>query len=105
MSPALIEKVRSGVTDGNGSYRIIDLPGGTYTVTFALSGFSTTKREGIELEGSFAATVNAELRVGSLAETVTVQGESPIVNIQSAVQEDVMRRDVITSLPISRDWC
>ena len=103
-SPALIEKIRSGVTDGNGAYRIIDLPGGTYTVTFTLSGFTTTKREGIELEGSFAATVNGELRVGSVAETITVRGEAPIVNIQSAVQEDVMRRDVITSLPIARDW-
>src|SRR5436305_14902851 len=55
-SPALIEKVRSAVSDGSGQYRITELLPGTYTVTFALTGFSTVKREGIELSGSFAAT-------------------------------------------------
>src|SRR5688572_15161535 len=68
-SPALIEKVRSVVTDGTGRYRIDILPPGTYVVTFALPGFSTVKREGIELTGTFTATVDAELRVGALAET------------------------------------
>src|SRR5688572_16730249 len=76
-SPALIEKIRTAVTDGTGQYRIEDLRPGTYTVTFALSGFSTFKREGVELTGSFTATVNADLRVGALEETVTVTGESP----------------------------
>jgi len=102
--PALIERVRTGVTDGRGFYRIIDLPGGTYTVTFTLSGFTTYRREGIQLEGSFTATVNADMRVGTLAETVIVTSESPIVDVQSAKREDVLRRDVITSLPIARDW-
>ena len=83
-SPALIEKTRSVVTDGTGQYRVEQLRGGVYAVTFSLSGFSTLKREGIELAGSFAATVNAELKVGSLQETVTVSGESPLVDIQSA---------------------
>ena len=64
-SPALIEKVRSVVTDGTGQYQIVDLRPGTYTVTFTLPGFSTVKREGIELTGSFTATVNADLRVGA----------------------------------------
>src|SRR5438128_2693221 len=63
-SPALIEKARSVVTDGTGQYRIVDLRPGSYTVTFTLSGFSTFKRDGIELTGSFTATVNADLRVG-----------------------------------------
>src|SRR6266853_5620870 len=58
-SPALIERVRSVTTDGAGQYRIVDLRPGTYVVTFALSGFSTIKREGIELSGSFTAVVNA----------------------------------------------
>jgi hypothetical protein len=66
-SPALIEKVRSAATDGTGQYRIENLRPGTYVVTFTLSGFSTVKREGIELTGSFTATVNAELKVGSVA--------------------------------------
>ena len=76
-SPALIEKVRSVVTDGTGQYRIVDLRPGTYSVTFTLTGFSTVRREGIELTGSFVATVNADLKVGSLAETITVTGETP----------------------------
>src|SRR5512138_2851185 len=75
-SPALIEKVRSVTTNESGQYRIENLRPGAYTVTFVLSGFSTVKREGIELSGTFVATVNAELRVGAVAETVTVTGES-----------------------------
>src|SRR5204862_5954394 len=78
-SPALIEKVRTVVTDTEGQYKIVDLRPGTYTVTFTLAGFSTVKREGIELSASFTATVNAELRVGALEETVTVSGASPVV--------------------------
>ena len=69
-SPALIEKVRTVVTDGSGQYRLIELRPGTYTVTFTLAGFNTFRREGIELEGTFVATVNAELRVGALEETI-----------------------------------
>ncbi len=55
-SPALIEKVRSAVTDGSGQYRVVDLRPGTYTVTFTLTGFATMKREGIELSGTMTAT-------------------------------------------------
>ncbi len=65
-SPVLIEKVRSAVSDGAGQYRIVDLLAGTYTVTFTLPGFSTVKREGIELTGSFIATVNADMKVGGV---------------------------------------
>src|SRR5689334_19753356 len=82
-SPALIEKTRSAVTDGTGQYRIENLRPGTYTVTFTLQGFTTVRREGIELTGSFTANVNADLKVGQVAETVVVSGESPIVDVQS----------------------
>src|SRR5947209_15867339 len=67
-SPALIEKVRTVVTDGNGQYKIIDLRPGLYTVTFTLTGFSAAKRDGIDLPTNFTATVNADLRVGEVAE-------------------------------------
>jgi len=70
-SPALIEKVRSAVTDTSGQYRVEDLRPGTYTATFTLPGFNTFKREGIELTGSFTATVNVELNVGAVTETIT----------------------------------
>ena len=85
-SPALIEKVRSVTTNESGQYRIENLRPGVYTVTFALSGFGTVKREGIELSGTFVATVNAELRVGAVEETVTVTGVSPVVDVQSSNQ-------------------
>src|SRR5438093_2578283 len=79
VSPALIEKVRSVVTDERGLYRIVDLRPGTYTVTFSLPGFSTFKRDSVELTTSFAATINAEMKVGQVEDTVTVLGQSPVV--------------------------
>ena len=86
-SPALIEKVRSAVTDGEGRYKIVDLRPGTYTVTFTLAGFSTFRREGIVLTAGFTATVNAEMRVGALEETITVTGASPLVDTQNVQQQ------------------
>src|ERR1700686_5244183 len=83
-SPALIEKVRSAVTDSTGLYHIENLRPGTYSITFSITGFSTVKREGIELTGSFTATVNADLKVGAVAETVTVTGETPVAAVQNA---------------------
>jgi hypothetical protein len=103
-SPALIEKVRSVVTDGNGQYKIVDLRPGTYSVTFTLTGFAIVKREGIELTGSFAATVNADLRVGSVAETITVTGNSPIVDVQDTQQQRVISKDVVDAIPAGRSY-
>src|SRR5262252_1816332 len=76
-SDALIEKSRSAVTDGSGQYRIEQLRAGTYVVTFTLAGFNTVKRDGIELSGSFTATINADMKVGAIEETITVSGETP----------------------------
>jgi hypothetical protein len=103
MSPVLIEKVRTVITDSTGQYRIVDLRPGTYSVSFTLPGFSAVKREGITLTGDFVATVNAELRVGALEETVTVTGESPIVDVQSARVQTIVDRDVIAAIPSSRN--
>src|SRR6478736_8083660 len=75
-SPALIEKVRTAVTDGTGQYRVENLRPGTYSVTMSLTGFSGFKRDGIELTGSFTETINAEMKVGAVAETITVTGET-----------------------------
>jgi hypothetical protein len=101
-SAALIEKVRSVVSDAQGNYKIIDLRPGTYTVTFTLPGFSVVKREGIELSAGFTANINGELKVGSLEETVTVTGESPIVDIQNVRTAKVLSRDVLDTLPADR---
>src|SRR5437868_2703536 len=78
-SPALIEKVRTAVTDGSGQYRIVDLRPGTYALTFSLPGFNTVKRENIELTGSQTLTIPAEMKVGGVQETITVTGETPVV--------------------------
>ena len=101
-SPAPIEKVRTTVTDGSGAYQIIQLLPGTYSATFTLPGFNTTKRDGIELSGSFVATVNAELRVGELAETITVTGETPLVDVRSANVQRVVTKDVVDAVPTGR---
>ena len=101
-SPALIEKVRAVVTDSVGQYQIVDLRSGAYSVTFTLPGFNTVKREGIELTGSFAATLNVELKVGAVTETVTVTGESPIVDVQSVQRQRVMGSEVLDAIPTGR---
>ena len=101
-SPALIEKIRTVVTDGAGEYRVVDLRPGTYAVTFTLGGFSTVKREGIELTGTFVATVNSELKVGAVSETITVTSQSPIVDVQSVTQQRVLSAEVVESIPTGR---
>ena len=101
-SPALIEKVRSVVTDGGGQYRIVDLRPGVYAVTFTLPGFAVVRREGVELTGSFVATINADMRVGALEETITVTGETPTVDVQTATRQMVMDAGIIETIPTGR---
>jgi hypothetical protein len=103
-SPALIERVRTAVSDGSGQYRVIDLRAGTYSVTFTLPGFSTVRREGIVLEGTFTATVNVEMRVGVLEETITVTGETPIVDVQSVRRQTVIDSDTINAIPAAKSY-
>jgi len=98
-SPALIEKVRAAVTDGSGQYTVINLPVGTYNVTFTLPGFNTVKREGIQLPANFTATINAELNVGTLEETITVSGASPTVDLRSSGVARSITPDVIRAVP------
>jgi len=101
-SPALIEKVRTVVTDGEGQYKIVSLSPGTYIVTFTLAGFSTVRREGIELTGDFTATVNGDLKVGALEETITVTSAAPIVDVRNVVQEKVLTDAIREALPSAR---
>jgi hypothetical protein len=102
-SPALIEKVRSVVTDGTGQYQVVNLPPGGYTVTFTLAGFNTLKREGVELTGNFTATVNGDLRVGAVQETITVTGESPTVDVQNTARQRIVDREIIETIPAGRN--
>jgi hypothetical protein len=103
-SPALIEKVRSVTTDGQGRYNIVTLPTGAYTVTFTLPGFSTFKREGIQLTTGFTARVDADMRVGTLEETITVTSESPVVDTQNVRKQEVMSRQVLDTLPTAQNF-
>ena len=103
-SDVLIEKTRSAVTDSNGQYRIVDLRAGRYTVTFTLAGFSTYRRAGVTIEGAFTATVNADMTVGALQETVAVTAESPIVDVQSVRRQITIDDELISAIPVSRSY-
>ncbi|MGE0446790.1 MAG: carboxypeptidase regulatory-like domain-containing protein [Vicinamibacterales bacterium] len=101
-SPVLIEKVRTVVTDGSGQFKIVDLRPGEYTVTFSLTGFSTVKREGVTITGGFTATINADMKVGSLEETIVVSGQSPIVDVQNVREQRVLNREVMDAIPTAK---
>jgi hypothetical protein len=103
-SPALIEKVRTAVSDGTGQYRIENLRPGLYTVKFVLTGFSTVSREGVEVSGSATVSINADMRVGSLEETITVTGESPTVDLQSSQRTAVLTNEVIKAIPTAGSY-
>src|SRR5215467_10167422 len=100
-SPVLIEKVRTVITDAEGRYNIVDLRPGSYVVTFSLTGFSAFRRDGIELTSGFTATVNADMTVGALSETVTVSGEAPLVDTRNARKQTVVSSDLLNMLPSS----
>jgi hypothetical protein len=101
-SPALIEKVRSTVTDERGTYRLPELRPGTYTVTFMLPGFATLMREGVELRTNFTAQIDAELTVSQLQETITVSGATPLVDVSSATQQRTISRELLDTVPTAK---
>jgi outer membrane receptor for Fe3+-dicitrate len=102
-SPVLIEGSRTAVTDANGQYQITDLRPGDYVVTFTLSGFRGVRREGIRLTAAFTATINADLQVGAIEESITVSGESPLVDIRNSVSQSVMDRETLDTIPTGKD--
>src|SRR4029077_5199058 len=101
-SPALIEKTRTVVTDGEGQYKFVSLPPGVYSVTFSLEGFTSFKRDGVELTSNFTATVNGDLKVGSLQETVTVSGQSPVVDVQNVATRNQISRETLDTVPTNK---
>ena len=103
-SPALIEKVRTAVTDDRGLFRIVSLPPGTYSVTFSLPGFKPVKRDEIELSGSFTAQIDVAMAVGGVSETVTVAATTPIVDVQSIRRQTTISNEVLTAIPTARSW-
>ncbi len=103
-SPVLIEKVRSTVSDGTGGYRLTELLPGTYSLTFTLPGFAVVKRDGVEITGAGVITINQDLKVGDLQETITVTGETPTVDVQSTRRQQVIDDSTINALPATRGY-
>jgi hypothetical protein len=98
-SPALIERVRTAATDAQGRFNIVNLRPGTYVVTFSLAGFNSVKRDGIQVTAGFTATVNADMQVGTLEETITVSGETPLIDTQNTRQQKVLSSELLEALP------
>ena len=103
-SPVLIEKTRAAVTDSAGQYKLEQLRPGAYTVTFMLTGFSTVRREGIEISAGFTAPVNTTLKVGAVSETVTVSGEAPVVDVQTISEQKTLPKEALDALPTARSF-
>jgi hypothetical protein len=103
-SPVLIEKVRTTTTDSNGNYRIESLTPGTYDVTFSLAGFATVKRESVALSGTGVIKIDADLKVGGVQETITVTGETPVVDVQSTKREVTIDNETMRNLPSVRSY-
>ena len=103
-SPALIEKSRTAVTDESGQYRVEQLRPGTYTVTFTLSGFSTFQREGIEISAGFTAPVNATLNVGAVKNTIVVEAQAPVVDVQNVAEQRTLLKAELDALPTARSF-
>jgi hypothetical protein len=103
-SPALIEKVRTVVSDDKGEYKIVDLRPGSYAVTFTLSGLSTFKRDGIELTAGFTAAVNGEMKVGALQETITVSGASPVIDVQNVRTQQTLSQELLNAVPTAKSY-
>src|SRR5919197_2559688 len=103
-SPVLIEKTRAATTDAAGQYRIESLQPGTYTVTFTLTGFATLKRDDVIVSGTGVVKIDAEMRIGTVAETVTVTGASPVVDVQSTRRAITLDNETMRNLPSVRSY-
>ena len=103
-SDVLIEKTRTVVTDGEGQYRLIDLRPGTYELNYSLAGFATIRREAVQLPADFVASINIDMRVGSLEETLTITADAPLVDVQSTGRSQVLTREVLDAIPTGRSF-
>jgi hypothetical protein len=102
-SPALQLPEVSVVTDERGEYRITPLPIGDYTVEYSLGGFGTVRREGVVLNTNFTAKIDIVLKVGTLEETVTVSGATPVVDVTSTEVTTHVTKQVLDSIPTGRN--
>lgn len=99
----LIGGAQTVVTDAAGKYRFDRLPPGSYDVKFELAGFGAVDRRGITLDAAFTATLNVQLSIGEVTQSITVRGEAPTVDTSSTLQQTVMNQTVLESVPTGRD--
>ncbi len=102
-SPVLIERIRSVTTDSEGRYTVADIRPGTYTIVFTLTGFSTLRREDVEVPANTTVPINADMKISAVEETVTVAGASPVVDVQNTQRQQVMTRDLLDAIPSARN--
>ena len=102
-SPALIERSKTVTTNGEGRYSVIDLRPGTYSVTFKITGFTTQKRDNVDVQAGTAVPVSVEMGVGSVGETVTVEANAIVVDVENATHQQVLTREIQDSIPAARN--
>jgi outer membrane receptor protein involved in Fe transport len=102
-SPSM-QGTRTDVTNESGDYRFPAVPPGDYRITYELAGFGTVVREGVRVGLGFTATVNTDMKVASLQETVTVSGESPVVDVTATTTSTNFGAEKLAALPNARDF-
>src|SRR2546428_432250 len=101
-SEALIERSRTVATSGDGRYTIVDLRPGLYTMSFTLQGFSTVKQQ-VTVPSNVSVPVDAELKVGSVGETVTVEATVATVDVDNVAHPQVLSRADMDAIPSARN--
>jgi hypothetical protein len=102
-SPALQVKEVSDVTNAQGEYRLTPLPIGTYVVSYSLSGFETIRRDGVRLDIGMQAKLDVAMKIGTIAETVTVSGAAPVVDVTATSASTQFTRETLELTPTSRN--
>jgi hypothetical protein len=101
-SPSMLGQ-QTTVTSETGNYRFPAVPPGTYSLTFELPGFNTVKREGIQIALGFTANINIDMQLATLQETVTVTGESPVIDTTATRVVQNFKLEQLQSIPNGRD--
>src|SRR5580765_6640008 len=102
-SPSLLVGQVSATSDASGEYRLSNLPLGMYEVTYSLDGFQGVKRESVRLTAGFTAKIDVPMKLGSLNETITVSGASPVVDVASSTPRTALTRETLELIPTSRN--
>ena len=102
--PALQVPQVEVVSEADGSYRVSDLPAGTYNISYTLSGFTTVVRSEVRITTGFQARLDVSMSVGSVQETITVSGESPIVDVASTSTGATITRELVDNVPRTKEF-